>query len=75
MLTGVGRLFERDGRLAFHDKSIKVFRQQDGNGLGQSANDASFDVVDFVENAKGAVLKDRISVQYEEPGFHNALQK
>jgi hypothetical protein len=64
MLTGVGRLFERDGRVAFHHKSIKVFRQQDGNSLGQSSDDAGFDIVDFVKNAKRAVLKDRISVQY-----------
>ena len=64
MLTGVGRLFERHGRLAFHHKSIKIFRQQDGNSLGQPADDAGFDVVDFVENAQGAVLKDRVSIQY-----------
>jgi hypothetical protein len=64
MLTGIGRLFERDGGFAFHHKPIKVFRQQDGNGLGQSSDDAGFDLVDFVENAQGAVLKDRISVQY-----------
>ena len=64
MLAGIGRLFEGNGSLAFHHKSIKVFRQQNGNGLGQSADDAGFDVVDFVENAKGAVLKDRISIQY-----------
>ena len=64
MLASVSRLFERDGRLALHHKSIKVFRQQDGNGLGQSSDDAGFDVVNLVENAEGAVLKDRISVQY-----------
>jgi hypothetical protein len=64
MLTGVGRLFERDGRFAFHHKSIKILGQQDGNSLGQPADDAGFDVVDFVKNAEGAVLKDRISVQY-----------
>lgn len=64
MLTGVGRLFERNGRLAFHHKSIKILRQQDGNGLGQSSDNAGFDVLDLVENTKGAVLKDRISVQY-----------
>ena len=64
MLTGVGRLFERDGGLAFHHKSIKIFRQQNGNSLGESSNDAGFDIVNFVENAKRAVLKDRISVQY-----------
>jgi hypothetical protein len=34
MLTSVGGLFERDGCLAFHHKSIKIFRQQDANGLG-----------------------------------------
>jgi hypothetical protein len=38
--------------------------QQDGNSLGQPPNDTGFDFVDFVENAKSAVLKDRISVQY-----------
>ncbi len=34
MLAGVGRLFQRDGGLAFHDKAIEIFSQQDGNGLG-----------------------------------------
>jgi hypothetical protein len=64
MLAGIGRLFERDGSLAFHHKSIKVFCQQGGNSLGQSPHDAGFGLVDFVEDAKGAVLKDRVSVQY-----------
>ena len=64
MLTGVGRLLERDSRLAFHHKSIKIFGQQDGNSLGQPADDTGFDIGDFVENAQGAVLKDRVSVQY-----------
>ena len=75
MLTRVGRLFERNGRLAFHHKSIKILGQQHGNSLRQPADDSGLDVVNFVENAQGAVLKDRISVQYEEPGFHNALEK
>jgi hypothetical protein len=64
MLAGIGGLFERNGRLAFHYESIKVFCQQGGNCLGQSSDDTGFDLVDFVENAKGAVLEDRISVQY-----------
>ena len=64
MLTSVSRLFERERRLAFDHESIKVFRQQNGNGLGQSADDAGFNVVNLIENAKSAVLKDRISVQY-----------
>jgi hypothetical protein len=64
MLTRVGRLFERYGGLSFHYKSIEVFRQQNRNGLRQSADDTCFDVVDFIENAEGAVLKDRVSIQY-----------
>ena len=62
MLASVSRLFQRDGRFTFHHKSIKVFRQQGGNGIGQSSDDAGFNVVNFVENAKSAVLKDRICV-------------
>jgi hypothetical protein len=64
MLPGVGCLFERDGRLAFHDESIKIFGQQDGNGLRQSADNPDFDAVDLIEYAKSAVLKDRVGVQY-----------
>ena len=64
MLAGVGRLFERYGGFAFNHKAVKIFRQQDGNGLGQPSHDTSFDIVDFVENAQGSVLKDRISIEY-----------
>ena len=64
MLASFGCMFQSDGGLALHHKPIKVFRQQDGNGLGQSPEYAGLDVVDFVENAKSSVLEDRISVQY-----------
>src|ERR1700731_4825041 len=71
MLAGIGGLFERDGGLAFHHEAVEVLLEQRRDGLRQCANHACLDFVDLVENAKGAVLKDRIGVQYEQPGFHN----
>ena len=75
MLAGVGSLFERDGRFAFDHEPIKIFLEQCRNRLRQGADDARLDLVDLVENTKGAVLKDRIGVQYEQPGFHKCALK
>ncbi|PYJ11502.1 MAG: hypothetical protein DMF06_02355 [Verrucomicrobia bacterium] len=64
MLAGVRRLFQGHGCLSFHHKAVEILGQQDGNRIGQSSDDADLDIVDLIENAKGTVLKDRISIQY-----------
>jgi hypothetical protein len=71
MLPGVGRLIESDGGFAFHDEPVEILSQEDGDRFGEPADHAQLDIVDFVENAQGAVLEDRIRVQNEEPCFHN----
>jgi len=48
MLTSVGRLLQRNRRFAFHDKSIKIFSQQDRNGLRQGSNNTDFDVFNLI---------------------------
>ena len=70
MLASAGGLVHRDRVFAFDYEPIEVFRQQDRDGLGHRANYPALDAVDFVENGQSAVLKDRIGIQYEEPGFH-----
>jgi hypothetical protein len=64
MLSGVGRLLERDRRLTLDHKPIEILRQQYGNGFGQSSHHPRLNLSDFVENTQGTVLKDRISIQY-----------
>jgi hypothetical protein len=56
-------LVEGNPGLAFHDEPVKILSQQNGNRLRQPADDTQLDVVNFVENTKGAVLKDRIRIQ------------
>src|SRR5436853_621155 len=68
------RLVERNGRLAFHHESIKIFIKQYGHGFGKCANDARFDFRDGVENSQSAVLKNRIGVKDEKPRFHSWTQ-
>ena len=58
------------GLFALDHKPVEVFREQQEDHLRHRAYDPGLDAVDFVENGQSPVLKDRIGIQYEEPGFH-----
>ena len=70
MLASVGRLLHCDRVFAFHHEAIEIFRQKHRDGLRHGSDDSNLDVVDFVQNGQSPVLKDRIGIQYEKPGFH-----
>jgi hypothetical protein len=75
MLAGVGGLFYRDRRFAFHHKPIEVLGQQHADSVRHRADYSRLDLVDLVENAQSAILEDRVSIQYEEPCFHKCASK
>ena len=75
MLPGIGRLLHRDRVFPFDHKPVEVLVQQHGNRLRHRSDDSSLHVVDFVQNGQSPVLKDRIRIQYEEPGFHKLRRK
>jgi hypothetical protein len=62
MLAGIRRLLERNRWIAFHDKPIEILGQKDRNGFRQASNDPTLDPIDLVQDAKGAVLKNRVGV-------------
>jgi hypothetical protein len=70
MLPRAGPLIHRDGVFAFDYESIEILCQQNRNSLRHRPDHPGLDVVEFVENSQRSVLKDRIGIQYEEPGFH-----
>lgn len=62
VLPGIGRLVERDRRLTFDDKSIKILVDEDRDRLGKCPSNARFGPVHHVENAQRLVLEDRVRV-------------
>jgi hypothetical protein len=70
MLSRVRGLFDCGHRLPFDDKGVKIFRQQHQYRFGERPNDAGLKTIERVKNSQRSVLKDRISVKNEDPGFH-----
>ena len=70
MLAGAGPLLQRDRVFTLDYKAVKIFSEQHGDRFRHRPDHAGLDGVEFVENGQSPVLKDRIRIQYEEPGFH-----
>src|SRR6202030_4180042 len=75
MLARVRGLLHGDGIFALDDEPVEVLPEQYRDSLRHCAHDPVLGVVDFVQNSERAVLKDRIGIQYEEPGFHKSASK
>jgi hypothetical protein len=69
MLARVGRLLHRRRRLPFNHESVKIFGKQGDNCLRKRPHNLGFQI-QAIENGQRPILKDRIGVENEHPGFH-----
>ncbi|MEY2504089.1 MAG: hypothetical protein QOG27_369 [Verrucomicrobiota bacterium] len=70
MLASVRSLFHGDGGFSLDHESNEILGQKHADRLRERPDYTGLDIVDFVQNAQGPVLKDRVSIQYEESSFH-----